>query len=118
VFEGFDDVRVDVGDAVLRVRHSGSDGHPVLLLHGHPRTGATWHRVAARLHAAGYAVVCPDLRGYGRSSTPRTTADPHAARFATAWWHWFFFAQPEKPERVILADSDAWGCPVDHRWAS
>jgi haloacetate dehalogenase len=30
------------------------------------------------------------------------------ARFATAWWHWFFFAQPELPERLIAADPDAW----------
>ena len=30
------------------------------------------------------------------------------ARFATEWWHWFFFAQPETPERVINADPDAW----------
>ncbi|MGL5859748.1 MAG: alpha/beta fold hydrolase, partial [Phycicoccus sp.] len=30
------------------------------------------------------------------------------ARFATAWWHWFFFAQPDVPERVILADPGAW----------
>lgn len=30
------------------------------------------------------------------------------ARFAAAWWHWFFFAQPEKPERAILADPGAW----------
>jgi haloacetate dehalogenase len=29
-------------------------------------------------------------------------------RFATAWWHWFFFAQPSKPEQAILADPDAW----------
>jgi haloacetate dehalogenase len=29
-------------------------------------------------------------------------------RFATAWWHWFFFAQPDKPERAINADPDAW----------
>jgi haloacetate dehalogenase len=29
-------------------------------------------------------------------------------RFATAWWHWFFFAQPGKPERAINADPDAW----------
>jgi len=28
------------------------------------------------------------------------------ARFAAAWWHWFFFAQPDKPERAILADPD------------
>ncbi|MCW2800670.1 MAG: hydrolase, partial [Aeromicrobium sp.] len=30
------------------------------------------------------------------------------ARFATRWWHWFFFAQPEIPERVINADPDSW----------
>jgi haloacetate dehalogenase len=30
------------------------------------------------------------------------------ARFASAWWHWFFFAQPDRPERAILADPDAW----------
>ena len=30
------------------------------------------------------------------------------ARFATEWWHWFFFAQPEIPERVINADPDSW----------
>jgi haloacetate dehalogenase len=28
--------------------------------------------------------------------------------FATAYWHWFFFAQPNIPERVINADPDAW----------
>jgi haloacetate dehalogenase len=30
------------------------------------------------------------------------------ARFAEAWWHWFFFAQPGKPEQAILADPEAW----------
>ena len=30
------------------------------------------------------------------------------ARFATEWWHWFFFNQPDVPERVISADPDAW----------
>lgn len=34
--------------------------------------------------------------------------DRSDTRFATAWWHWFFFAQPDKPERAILADPDAW----------
>jgi haloacetate dehalogenase len=48
VFDGFALERVDVGDAVLRVRHGG-DGPPVVLLHGHPRTHATWHKVAPRL---------------------------------------------------------------------
>jgi haloacetate dehalogenase len=29
-------------------------------------------------------------------------------RFARDWWHWFFFAQPEKPEQAILANPTAW----------
>jgi haloacetate dehalogenase len=171
MFDGFDLERIDVGEAVLRVRHGGS-GPPVLLLHGHPRTHVTWHRVAPLL-AESYTVVCPDLRGYGQSSKPPTTPDHepyskramardcvalmralgHArfalaghdrgsyvafrtamdhpdrvsalavldsipigealaradARFASAWWHWFFFGQTSKPaERIISRDADAW----------
>jgi len=31
------------------------------------------------------------------------------ARFASAWWHWFFYGQTAKPaERYISADPDAW----------
>ena len=144
----------------------------MLLLHGHPRTHATWHRVAPRL-AHDHVVVCPDLRGYGESTKPPTTPDhaPYSkramaadcvdlmerlgherfaivghdrgcyvaqraaldhpdrithlavldgipigdalarcnARFASAWWHWFFYGQTAKPaERYISADPDAW----------
>ena len=67
-FEGFTLDYVDCGAVTLRVRRGGS-GPPVVLLHGHPRTHATWHRVAALL-ANRYTVVCPDLRGYGRSTVP------------------------------------------------
>jgi haloacetate dehalogenase len=170
MFEGFKLEMIDVPEVALRVRHGGS-GPPVLLLHGHPRTHVTWHRVAPLL-ARHHTVVCPDLRGFGQSSKPpddpeyagsskrakardcvnlmrrlgfdrfavaghdrgsytafRTAMDhPQAvthlavldsvpiiealercdARFASAWWHWFFFAQAEKPERAILADPQAW----------
>ena len=80
MFEGFAEERIDVGEAVLRVRHGGS-GSPVLLLHGHPRTHTTWHRVAPLL-AREHTVVCPDLRGYGESSKPPTTPDhePYSKR--------------------------------------
>ncbi|SFO26807.1 haloacetate dehalogenase [Geodermatophilus obscurus] len=163
---------VDVtADVRLRVRVAGS-GPPVVLLHGHPRTHTTWHRVVPLLVAAGHTVVCPDLRGYGRSTGPAPDAEHRAyakravagdvralmrlvgherfavvghdrgsyvalrlaldhpeavtalavvdcipivehldrcdARFAGAWWHWFFYAQPEKPERAIGADPVAW----------
>jgi haloacetate dehalogenase len=75
VFEGFTLEYVDVGEATLRVRHSGH-GQPVVLLHGHPRTHTTWHRVAPQL-AGSFFVVCPDLRGYGRSTLP-ADAPEHA----------------------------------------
>lgn len=170
MFDGFELERMELPEATLRVRVGGR-GEPLLLLHGHPRTHTTWHRVAPIL-AQQYTVVCPDLRGFGQSSKPVDTPDhsgsskrakardcialmrqlgferfglvghdrgsytafrtamdhpssvsrlaildgiPIAdalarcdARFASAWWHWFFFAQAEKPERAILADPDAW----------
>ena len=67
MFEGFADEMVDLGDVRLRVRLAG-DGPPILLIHGHPRTSATWHAVAPKLMTAGFTVVCADMRGYGRSS--------------------------------------------------
>ena len=170
MFDNFTLEHIDLGEVTVRVRFGGT-GPAVLLLHGHPRTSATWHRVAPLL-AEHHTVVCPDLRGYGQSSKPPTTEDhaPYArramagdavalmralgherfaiaghdrgagvayrtaldhpaavsklavldglpvveilercdARFAAAWWHWFFFAQPDKPERAINADPLAW----------
>src|SRR3954471_14578403 len=79
-FDGFALERIDTGEATIRVRHGG-DGPPVVLIHGHPRTHATWHRVAPLL-AREHTVVCPDLRGYGESSKPPTTEDhePYSKR--------------------------------------
>jgi len=170
MFEGFAMDFIELRDATLRVRHGGA-GEPLLLLHGHPRTHTTWHRVAALL-ATKFRVVCPDLRGFGQSSRPPDLSDhagsskrakardclelmallgfdrfhvgghdrgsytafrlaidhPQAVqrlavmdgvpileamercteKFARLWWHWFFFCQPEKPERAIMADPVAW----------
>jgi haloacetate dehalogenase len=69
-FDGFTLDYVDVDGVTLRVRHGG-DGPAVVLIHGHPRTHVTWHRVAPLL-AERFTVVCPDLRGYGRSTKPPT----------------------------------------------
>lgn len=171
-FTDFTTRMIDVGDDVRMHVRRGGDGPPILLLHGHPRTSSTWHRVAPRLVERGFTVVCPDLRGYGQSQGPAPTPDhvahskramaadmiglmralghdrfavaghdrgsyvalrlalDHAAavtrlavldsipisehlaradaRFAMHYWHWFFFAQPDKPERVINADPDSW----------
>ena len=69
---------IPVTDAAMHVRRGGS-GLPVVLLHGHPRTGSTWHRVAPLLAAEGRTVVVPDLRGYGASGGPGPTADHRTA---------------------------------------
>jgi haloacetate dehalogenase len=73
LFPGFATQTIDTGEAAIHVRHGGS-GPPLLLLHGHPETGAMWHLVAPRL-AHAFTVVVPDLRGYGASSKPPTTQD-------------------------------------------
>ncbi len=170
--DGFDEWDIEVEPGVRIHGRSGGSGPAVVLLHGHPRAHTTWHLVAPRVAEQGFTVVCPDLRGYGRSSKPdpdprhetycdrtmardvvavmeasgtdrfavvghdrgqgvayRTALDhpdrvtalgvldglPHVvqyeqvdARFATEWWHWFFFAGSPHAERVINADPDAW----------
>ncbi len=68
---GFDLRDVAASGARIRVAVGGeASGRPVLLLHGHPQTHVTWHRVALGLVEAGYSVVAPDLRGYGDSGKP------------------------------------------------
>lgn len=171
-FAGFTEWDRELPTGVTIHGRSGGAGPPVVLLHGHPRAHTTWHRVAPQLVAAGYTVICPDLRGYGRSSKPEPDAEhvvysaaakaedivalatslghdrfavvghdrgmgvaytcalDHPAsvtalavldavprleadarvdtRFATEWWHWFFFAGSPHAERAITADPDAW----------
>lgn len=170
MFKGFELTMVDVGPGTLRVRYGGS-GPPLLLLHGHPRTPMTWGRVADLLSQR-FTVVCPDLRGFGKSFQPVDEKESSGSskrakandclnlmkalghdrfavaghdrgsyvafrlamdfpdvvekvavidsipiiehlermdwRFARDWYHWFFFAQPRKPERAINADPSAW----------
>ena len=50
------------------------NGPPLLLLHGYPQTGYMWHKIAPLL-AKDFTVVVADLRGYGDSDKPPTSAD-------------------------------------------
>ena len=172
MFDHFVEWDRELSTGVTLHGRTGGEGPAVVLLHGHPRAHTTWHRVAPLLADGGLTVVCPDLRGYGRSSKPapderheaycdramaadiaalmgdlghdrfavaghdrgcyvayRTALDhPDRvralavldgiplveaveradARFATDWWHWFFFAGSPHAERVINADPMAW----------
>jgi pimeloyl-ACP methyl ester carboxylesterase len=59
------------------------DGPLVVLAHGFPDVGATWHCQAKVLVEAGYRVVIPDMRGYGSSGRP-TDVSAYSTRAAGA----------------------------------
>jgi haloacetate dehalogenase len=169
MFKDFLEERIKGDGAALFVRRAGPSGAPPLvLLHGYPQTSAMWHGVAPIL-AKSFQVICPDLRGYGRSDKPpsddthfpyskRATArdivnimerlghhrflvgahdrgarvahrlgldfpdrvmamtlldiaptremySGATAKFAEAYWHWFFLIQQQPiPEQIIGAD--------------
>jgi pimeloyl-ACP methyl ester carboxylesterase len=62
--EGINGLRLHVLEAGYETR-----GRPcVLLLHGFPELAYSWRKVMPALAEAGYHVIAPDQRGYGRST--------------------------------------------------
>jgi pimeloyl-ACP methyl ester carboxylesterase len=61
--------RVEVDGVGVEYEVTGT-GRPVVLLHGFPDSGRLWRRQVPALAEAGFQVVVPDLRGYGRSGQP------------------------------------------------
>ncbi|MEO0540064.1 MAG: alpha/beta hydrolase [Cyanobacteria bacterium P01_A01_bin.105] len=84
LFPGFRTQVITARGADIFTRIGGA-GPPLLLLHGYPQTHVMWHKVAPAL-AERFTVVCTDLRGYGDSSKPPTTADhaPYTKRAMAA----------------------------------
>jgi haloacetate dehalogenase len=68
-FPGFSAELVKTRGTTINVLRKGV-GRPLLMMHGYPETHLTWHKVAPRL-AEQFAVVVPDLRGYGDSGKPQ-----------------------------------------------
>src|SRR5438093_43611 len=80
MMDDFETTEIPTGETSIFARWSGS-GSPILLLHGFPQTHLMWRSVAPML-ARNFTVVCPALRGYGRSGCPVSTQDhaPYAKR--------------------------------------
>src|SRR5262245_47419763 len=60
---------VEANGIRLNVAEQG-EGPLVLLCHGFPESWYSWRHQFAPLAAAGFHVVAPDMRGYGRSDRP------------------------------------------------
>jgi len=58
----------------LNVVEAG-EGYPVVLAHGFPELSYSWRHQLPALADAGYRVIAPDQRGYGRSSRPEAIED-------------------------------------------
>lgn len=53
---------------VLEAGFESTGREALLLLHGFPELAYSWRKVMPSLAAAGYHVIAPDLRGYGRTT--------------------------------------------------
>src|SRR6478735_3576782 len=53
---------------ILEAGYETADRPAVLLLHGFPELAYSWRKVMLPLAAAGYHVIAPDQRGYGRTT--------------------------------------------------
>ncbi len=76
----FETSQVKVSENTIFVRRYGK-GPAILLVHGFPRTSLMWRFLAPKL-ADNHTVISVDLRAYGRSGIPVSTADhfPYSKR--------------------------------------
>jgi len=61
---------ISLGDVELEVFQAGEGGIPVVMAHGWPEHAYSWRHQVPALAEAGYHVIAPNQRGYGRSSRP------------------------------------------------
>lgn len=83
------DVRARFVDGVTGLRmhlleagHEGGRRPLALLLHGFPELAYSWRNIIGPLAAAGFHVVAPDLRGYGRTTGWSADYDQDLAPFS------------------------------------
>jgi pimeloyl-ACP methyl ester carboxylesterase len=103
-------MRVDVSGVGIDYEVTGR-GRPVVLLHGVPDTGRLWRHQVPALAEAGFQVIVPDLRGYGRSDKP---AEVEAYAMPALVGDVLAVLEQEGVERAHVVGHD-WGAAV--AWA-
>lgn len=68
MYKNFKERYISVSGVEIFLR-IGGEGPPLLLLHGYPQNHIMWHMVAPKLTDY-FTLICPDMRGYGRSDKP------------------------------------------------
>ncbi len=93
----------------LCVHEAGPEhGRPVWLLHGFPECWHSWRFQVPALTAAGYRVLVPEMRGYGRSDAPR---DPAAYELLTLCGDIRAVMDYLGQKEAVVVGHD-WGAPV------
>lgn len=67
---GFPDPQYLTANGIRLAVYEQGAGVPVVLCHGFPELAYSWRYQMPALAAAGFRVIAPDLRGYGRSDRP------------------------------------------------
>src|SRR5437667_234951 len=76
--DGINGLRMHVLEAGFETK-----GRPcILLLHGFPELAFSWRKVMPALSKAGYHVIAPDQRGYGRTTGWSADYDSDLAPFS------------------------------------
>jgi pimeloyl-ACP methyl ester carboxylesterase len=79
VLDNINGIRVHALEAGFETRSRPA----VLLIHGFPELAYSWRQVMPQLAAAGYHVIAPDLRGYGRTGGTEVSFDDDLSPFRT-----------------------------------
>jgi pimeloyl-ACP methyl ester carboxylesterase len=87
-------------------------GQPVLLWHGFLSTSYAWRKVAPALAAAGFAVLVPDMRGFGDSDKPAGTEGYDARALAEEFRALVSQIGFGNARPIILAAHDMGGPPA------
>jgi pimeloyl-ACP methyl ester carboxylesterase len=104
---------IETNGVRLHTIEAGERGAPVVLLaHGFPELAYSWRHQIPALASAGYHVLAPDQRGYGRSSRPEDIADYNIAALSADL---IGLLDDVGAERAVLVGHD-WGANV--AWGS
>jgi pimeloyl-ACP methyl ester carboxylesterase len=76
-------IRMHVLEAGYQVSNAASRRPAVLLVHGFPELAYSWRKVMLPIADAGYHVIAPDLRGYGRSGGTGVSFDADLSPWRT-----------------------------------